>query len=140
MTFMIPITIITPKGTVYEGETGSVTAPGADGEMTVLPRHANLFTLLTEGVVIVRDERDEKMFSVGGGYLETDGKSISLLVSRAFGQDELDETEIKRAQAEAERQVREAPSEEERKRALSALRHTIMDQKLLQKVKRRRKH
>ena len=30
------------------------------------------------------------MLAIGGGYLETDGKNVQLLVTRAYGQDEID--------------------------------------------------
>ena len=43
---MLHLKIITPKKVVLEHEVRSVTAPGADGEFTVLPRHTKLFSLL----------------------------------------------------------------------------------------------
>ena len=77
---MILLRIITPRKIVLEEEVNSVTAPSADGEITVLPRHTNLFTLLNEGVVMIRKNGKENYLAIGGGFLETDGTEINLLV------------------------------------------------------------
>lgn len=131
--------IITPKQVVYEKEVSSVTAPAADGEITILFMHAPLFSLLTEGIVLIKDEDDESFFSIGGGYLETDGKAVRLLVSRAYGQDEIDEEEVKKAMAQAERDIKEAPDEVQRQRAMGTLRRSIVDMKLARKVRGRKR-
>ena len=123
--------IITPKRIVAEVEVVSVTAPGVGGEFTVLFNHMPLFSLLKEGVVTVRTDGDESFFSIGGGDLETTGKEVNLLVSRAYGQDEIDEKEVEKARMEAERLVKEAPSEVERKQALEQFRRSVVDLKVL---------
>ena len=41
----------------FDGEADSVTLPGAEGEMTVLPEHEPLITTLKAGVITVRDRR-----------------------------------------------------------------------------------
>ncbi len=130
--------IITPKKTVFEQEINSITAPASDGEVTILPGHMPLFSLLTEGVVTIRTEGDENYFSIGGGYLETNGKAVNLLVSRAYGQDQIDEAEITKAKAHAEQLIKEAPNEAARHEAMMQLRRSLIDLKVLSKVKKRK--
>lgn len=133
---LFPLTIVTPIGTALKSEAVSITVPGADGEVTILARHQPLFSLLTEGVVTVRLKDEEKYFSIGGGYVETSGKDTTLLVSRAYGQDEIDEKEVETARARAEKLVTEAKTEEERQQALSSLRRSVIDLKLVGKIKK----
>jgi F-type H+-transporting ATPase subunit epsilon len=135
---LLQLRIITPKAVVLEEEIESITAPGADGEVTVLARHVPLFLLLKEGVVTIRKDGDENFFSIGGGYLETNGKQVNLLVSRAFGQDQIDQKEVEAARAKAEQDLKDAPTEEARHNAMLSLRRSMIDLKVLGKIKRRK--
>lgn len=135
----LKLKILTPQKIVAEKEISSITAPGADGELTVLPRHISLFTLLKEGVVKIRSDAEESFFSIGGGYLETNGKEVTLLVSRAFHQDEIDEAEVHKAKEKAERLIAETSDEHERTEALHVLRRSLIDLKVLKRVPHRRK-
>lgn len=134
----LSLKIITPKKVVLEDEVNSVTAPGLSGELTILPIHVPLFAVLKEGVVTIKKGGDESLFSIGGGYIETDGKTLHLLVSRAFGQNELDERDIEEARKKAERLLSESKDESERQQALQTLRRSLIDMKVLKRV--RKKH
>ena len=67
----------------FDGVAKSVTAPGSDGELTVLGEHEPLITTLKPGVVTVRAEHlpgGEQFFEIQGGVLEVrrDGATIIL--------------------------------------------------------------
>ena len=135
----LKLRIITPNKIVLEKEISQITLPAGEGEITVLPNHIPLFSTLIEGLITIVHEKEESFLSIGGGYVETDGKIINILVSRAYGQDEIDEKEIETAKKDAEKAVEIAKTEEERQQALASLRRSTIDIKLLEKVKRRRK-
>src|SRR4030066_2101041 len=92
----IHLKIITPQKVALEDEISSLSVPTSQGEITVLPHHINLFTLLVEGIIKIKIgsnkniNGEEKYLAIGGGYLETDGEDVNVLVSRAYGQDEID--------------------------------------------------
>ncbi|MEM4736623.1 MAG: ATP synthase F1 subunit epsilon [Nitrososphaeria archaeon] len=130
--------IITPRGIVFKDEVRSVTAPSFSGDITILYNHTPLFSLLKEGVVKVRKNEEEYYFSIGGGYLETTGKEVNLLVSRAYGQDEIDEESVKKAKEEAEKLLKESKTEKERRKAMASLRRSFIDLKVL-RFKRKKK-
>lgn len=48
--------IITPDALVFDEEVLSVTLPGTEGEMTILPRHAALLATLKKGPVRYRQK------------------------------------------------------------------------------------
>lgn len=133
---ILHLRIITPKKVVLEDEIESITAPGSEGELTVLPRHVALFTMLKEGVVTIRTKGDETLFSIGGGYLETNGKEVNVLVSRAYHQDEIDEKEVETARLDAEKLIKEAPTDALRHEAMTSLRRSIIDLKVLRRRKK----
>ncbi|MDZ4226250.1 MAG: hypothetical protein U1C66_02055 [Patescibacteria group bacterium] len=66
---------------LFDGEAHSVTLPGAEGELTVLPRHMPLITNLVEGQIVVRPKEGEhKVFKIESGVLEVrrDGATVIL--------------------------------------------------------------
>lgn len=127
--------IITPQKLVLEKEIISASVPTEEGEVTILPRHTNLFTLLVEGIVKIKKEATEDYLAIGGGYLETNGKEVNILVSRAYGQSEIDERLTQKAIEEAKKIISSAKSEKEKTEATAILRRTLVDMKLLKKRK-----
>ncbi len=129
--------IITPKKIILEEEVLSVTVPTFAGEITVLPHHVNLFSLLVEGIVKIKKKSVEDYLAIGGGYLETDGKELNILVSRAYGQDEINQELITKGIEEAKKILASSKSQKERVEATSLLRRSLIDMKLLKKRKTR---
>jgi len=128
--------IITPKKIVLEKEILSITLPTEEGEITILPHHANLFAILKEGIIKIKYNEEEDYFAIGGGYLETDGREVNVLVSRAYGQDEIDEKMIEEAKENAQKILSQAKTDAERQQAATLLRRSLIDSKLLRKRKR----
>ncbi|MFH1827515.1 MAG: ATP synthase F1 subunit epsilon [bacterium] len=135
---MIKLRIITPNKVILEEDIKSITVPGIAGEMTILPNHANLFTLLSEGVVKINFERKEDYLAIGGGYLETNGNYVNLLVSRAYGQDIVNQTTTEKALKDAKNMLIKAKSKEEKIEANTLLRRSIVDMKLIKKRRKTR--
>ena len=134
---LLHLKIITPRKIVLEEEVLSVTIPTSSGEITVLPKHEKLFSIITEGIIKIKKKEEEDYLSIGGGYLETDGKELNILVSRAYGQNEIDEEMINQATEEAKKILAQPVSEKEKTEAISMMRRAIIDSKLLKKRKHR---
>lgn len=119
-----------------EEDIKSITLPSVDGEITILPKHVRLFSLLKEGIVRF-NSNEEKYLAIGGGYVETDGKDVHVLVSRAYGQDEIDQKETERAIDEAKKIISETKDTAKRKEAEAILRRSVIDMKLIRRRKSR---
>ena len=78
MTF--PLTITTIGEVLFHGDAESLIAPGADGELTVLPNHVPLATRLKEGRLKVRTREQVHEFSVSRGILEVSRKNVTVLL------------------------------------------------------------
>lgn len=130
--------IITPKRIVLEEDIRSVTVPSEEGEITILPRHTNLFSLLKDGIIKIKTETREDFLAIGGGYLETDGEAVNILVARAAGQDEIDEELTQKAVENAKKILSEAKDNQQLVEAASMLRRSLLDMKLIRKHKARR--
>ncbi len=128
--------IITPLKLVKEVEVTSVTLPTALGEVTILPKHQSFLSLLVEGIVTYKSESGDDALSIGGGYLQTDGAILRILVSRSYGQDEIDEKSTQEAIAQAQKILSESTDKAQILEAKSLLHRSIIDSKLI----RRRQH
>jgi len=133
---MLHVRVITPKRVIKEIDADSVTAPGSEGEMTILPHHTNIFSMLQDGLVTIRNKSSEESFAIGMGYLETNGTDLNILVSRAVGQDELDQKEIERAMEQAKQALAKAKDHKERIDATMLLRRSTVDLRLLRRRRR----
>ncbi len=132
----LKLTIITPKQIMLEKIIDGVSLPSPEGEMTILPRHINLFSLLEEGIVHYWSGEDSDYLAIGGGYVETDGESVRLLVSRAYGQDQIDEKKTQEAIEMAKAKMKNAKTVDARKEIDSLMRRSAIDSKLLKKKRR----
>jgi F-type H+-transporting ATPase subunit epsilon len=65
---------------LWSGEAVSVTLPGSEGELTILPNHSPLATELKSGRITVRTVEGEKIFDIDGGVLEVDKKGVTVLL------------------------------------------------------------
>jgi len=129
--------VITPRKIVIDKQVSSVTVPTADGEITILPHHIHLFSLLVEGIVKIKKDDNEDALAIGGGYLETNGKTVTILVSRAYGQDEIDRNLTNKAVEEAKHILSKSTDEKERAQAMTIIRRSVIDSKLMKRRKSR---
>lgn len=128
--------IITPHKVALNEEVISVTIPTYGGEITILPHHTNLFSLLVEGVIKIKKTSTEDYLAIGGGYLETDGQEVNILVSKAYGQEEIDQDLINKAIESAKKILSQSKDRKERFEASITLRRSLLDIKLLKKRRR----
>jgi F-type H+-transporting ATPase subunit epsilon len=77
-----------------------VVAPGAGGELGILPSHAPLITTLGVGELRARRAGEEIEFAISGGFLEVRDDVVTVLADVAERADEID---LERAQAARER-------------------------------------
>ncbi len=129
--------VITPRKIVIDKQVSSVSVPTVDGVITILPRHTHLFSLLTEGIVKIKTQTEEDLLAIGGGYLETNGKTVTVLVSRAYGQNEIDHDLTNKAIEQAKQILSKSTDENERNEAMATLRRSVIDSKLLKRRKSR---
>lgn len=104
---MLHFALITPDRTVFEGEVDSVSIPTPDGEITVLPHHIPLISIVRPGSILVRKGKEEQLFAVSRGVVEIDGTSLRILADTADRAEELEEEAIEKAKAEAEKLMAE---------------------------------
>lgn len=123
--------IITPERKAFSEEVSMVTVPALDGQLGVLARHIPLFTSLVEGEVKITSDNHEYFLAIGGGFMQISKEKVIILVSRAVHADELNESEIRKAEESAKEVIARAEKDEERADAQAVLRRTLLEMKVL---------
>jgi len=97
----LEVSLVTPDGSVFEGEAEMLIVPGADGEIGVLARHAPLVAMLKAGSTRVHIRRGQEVreFATGPGFFKVGQDRALALVDDAVDVSEIDRT---RAQAQLE--------------------------------------
>ncbi len=99
----IKFEIVTPERVVLKQEALQVTVPTTSGEITILPDHIPLVSILQPGVIEVkRLDNVVEIMSVSGGFIEVLKDKIVILADSAERAEELDEAKVKEAHARAE--------------------------------------
>jgi F-type H+-transporting ATPase subunit epsilon len=96
------ITIVTAQQRVYDGEADAVNAPGSDGRLGILPRHAPLLTTLSLGELRIRQAGVEESFFVAGGFLEVNNNVVTILADDAERASDIDEQHAEAARKRAQ--------------------------------------
>ena len=74
---------VTPSGAVVDQPADSVTVPTTAGEITVLPSHIPLVSVLKEGIVTVRTGERSQRYNVSGGFVQVTGEETVVLADSA---------------------------------------------------------
>jgi F-type H+-transporting ATPase subunit epsilon len=128
--------IVTIEREVFSGDVDIVVAPGANGELGILPGHAPLITSLVPGELRAVLGEDQQIFAIGGGYLEVLQNRVTVLADTAEYAAEIDVARAEEARERAERLLEEGPTDTVDRRMIEgALRRS----KVRLKVARRRR-
>lgn len=99
----IKFEIVTPERVVLRREVLQISVPTTTGEITILPDHIPLVSILQSGVIeIILVDKTKEIMSVSGGFIEVMKDKVVILADTAEKADELDEERIKVAQQRAE--------------------------------------
>lgn len=83
---MIKIKILSPTGTVYDGNVTHVTFPGEAGSFSVYPSHAPILSTLIEGRIICYVSNGEKKeISIQSGFVEVKDDLITVCIEQTSG-------------------------------------------------------
>lgn len=105
----IKFEIVTPEKVVLKQQVLQVTVPTEEGEITVLPEHIPLVSILKPGVLELKNlDKEIEIISVSGGFIEVLRDKIVILADTAERAQDLNEELIVTAKAKAEKAKEEA--------------------------------
>ena len=85
------VTLATTEGVLYEDMVTEVTIPTMDGEITILPHHAPLVSVLSPGEMRVVKDETAFHFVIGGGVLEMrSDNTLMILADNSAASEDVD--------------------------------------------------
>ncbi|WP_100400379.1 F0F1 ATP synthase subunit epsilon [Bacillus sp. FJAT-44742] len=117
------VNVVTPDGTVYEGDVEMVSARAQSGELGILPNHIPMVAPLAVGAIrLKKSSNDVQLVSVSGGFLEVRPDKVTILAEAAELPSDIDVARARAAKERAERRLESAKQDEiDFKRAQLAL-------------------
>ncbi len=131
--------IVSQDRLVYEGDADIVIVPGALGEMGILPGHAPLLSALDMGVIRVKADQKEEVFTVTGGFIEVQPDIVTIMADAAENVAEIDVDRAQQAMERAQRLLEEYSEDDTENyiRIQAALRRSNLRLKTVDHYRRR---
>jgi F-type H+-transporting ATPase subunit epsilon len=104
MAMTIHVDVVSAETSIYSGEAEMVIAPGAGGELGIMPRHTPLITQIKPGPLRLKvpGQTEEEVVFVSGGILEVQPGVVTVLADTAIRAHDLDEAKALEAKRLAE--------------------------------------
>lgn len=103
----IKFKIVTPEKVVYESLADKATLPTKQGEITILPDHLPLVTVLQAGELVLTTDGKSVNMAISGGFAEIGKNEITILADTAERAEEIDEARAEEARQRAEKLMSE---------------------------------
>jgi F-type H+-transporting ATPase subunit epsilon len=134
----IKLDIVTAEKSVFSEDVDEVIAPGAQGQLGILPHHAPLMTMLEPGELVVKKGSDEFYLAVSGGFLEVRPDRVIVLADTAERAEDIDISRAEEARKRAEKRLEEryVPGVDAA-RAEAALRRSLVRLKIAERRRKR---
>jgi F-type H+-transporting ATPase subunit epsilon len=140
MSMTIHCDIVSAEQEIFSGLVEMLVATGSLGELGVSYGHAPLLTALIPGPVrIVKQDGDEEIYYVSGGFLEVQPGVVSILADTAIRADDVDEAAAEEARAAAEHALANQSGEFDFSRASSQLAEAAAQLATIQKIRKQAK-
>jgi F-type H+-transporting ATPase subunit epsilon len=132
------VEIVTQDRNVYSGEADMVVAPGSEGMLGILPRHAPLLTTLKVGELRIKHDDDEEAVFVAGGFLEVYHNVVTVLADSAERAEDIDTARAEEARRRAQVLLEQREAEVDIGAAQGALERALGRLKVAEISRRRR--
>lgn len=106
--------LLTPERTLFDEEVVSVSIPTPDGEITVLPHHASLASLVSAGVLKVKRANGVDELAISGGFVRVlENGEVNVLAYTAEHSHELNAQTIEEAKQRAREVMQNAAKQDD---------------------------
>ena len=124
------LTVITPAKAVLDTDANSIVVPAFDGELGVMPGHADMLALLGAGVLrLTTAEGNTQRVAIRGGFLQVNHNKVTVLTPESVGVADLkaDALKLEREKLDAEKPTKlEEREAQDQKRVWLAARERVL--------------
>ncbi len=118
--------IVSPSSLIYENDVDMVILRSVSGDMGILADHENTTTLLSLGVLRVKNNGEEESISVLGGFCTITKDGVTILSDAAETVENIDKDRAISAKERAEKRIKDASNDIDLQRAELSLRRALV--------------
>lgn len=131
--------IVSAEQQIYSGRVEMIVAAGVEGDLGILPGHAPLLTRLKPGPIriIKKQQEDEELYYVTGGFLEVQPNVITILADTAVRAEDMDAAAAENAKQQAKEALEGQHSEMDYSRAAAQLAEAVAQLRTIEQLKKK---
>ena len=130
--------IVSAEQSLYSGLVEMVVAAGTEGDLGIMPGHAPLLSRLKPGPVrIVKQNGQEEIFFVTGGFLEVQPNLVTILADTALRAEDVDEAAAQQARQKAKDALEGKHSEMDHSHAMAILAESLAQLRTIEQLKKK---
>lgn len=126
--------VVTPEKLLVDEEVSQVNVSTTQGQIGILPHHADLMAKLEPGEMVIKKGGKEDSLAVGDGFLQVAQNTLTVMTDLATYAQDIDERAVEEAKKRAEQALEQTLSDEEYAETLANL------EKSLAQLRVRRRH
>lgn len=127
--------VITPEKVVFNGEIDELVIDTVNGQIAILPNHANLVTKLIPGEMKIIKGKTEQVLAATGGFLEVGKNKVTILADYAVRAQDIEIAKAQEAQKRAQQAMKEKASEKDFRMAEAELQKALLQLKVARRHK-----
>ena len=117
--------IVTPEKLIFDEEVSQINVSTEQGQIGILPNHANLMAKLIPGELIIKKGGKTDNLAIGGGFLQVADNVLTVMTDLATFEQDIDERAQEEAKKRAEQALEQTLSDEEYAETLAALEKSL---------------
>jgi F-type H+-transporting ATPase subunit epsilon len=139
MAMTMHVDVVSAEEEIFSGPATMLFAPGAMGDLGILPRHAPLLTRIKPGEVRIQtpDSDEEQVIYVSGGMLEIQPAAVTILADTATRAHDLDEAAAIEAKERAEKILKDQKDDVDYAAATAELAEAMAQIQAIQRMKKK---
>jgi F-type H+-transporting ATPase subunit epsilon len=139
MAMTMHVDVVSAEEEIFSGPATMLFAPGAMGDLGIMPRHAPLMTSIKPGEVRIITEQggDEIVLYVSGGMLEIQPGAVTILADTAQRASDIDEAAAMAAKERAEKLLGDQKDDVDYAAASAELAEAMAQLQAVQRLKKK---
>ncbi len=117
--------IVTPEKLLVDEEVSQVNVSTEDGQIGILPNHANLMAKLKPGELVIKRNGKQESMAIGDGFLQMTDNVLTVMADLAAYPEDIDERAVEEAKKRAEQALEQTLSDEEYAETLANLEKSL---------------
>lgn len=117
--------IVTPEKLILDEEVSQVNVSTEEGQLGILPNHANLMARLEPGELIIKRSGKVESMAIGDGFLQIADNVLTVMTDLATYAQDIDEKVVEEAKKRAEQALEQTLSDEEYAETLANLEKSL---------------